>query len=916
MNKFWKQTMALFLAFALVFGTLVPVVAWAEEPANIEAPTVESKPEAPAEKETQAEPEKKLTEEETEGKETEENEELELSKENTPDAQGEPANTEKPFTVTKRAFDNESDSEVNVGKYDTFHDAVEACKQDDLKNIYIVTMNSDYTISETEDILGKTNVNILLRSVGNPAHTLSTEQEYNMISFYGGSTFETQNVVFDGKEKSQFVTSNDSTLTLGAGTVVQNFVDVKNQDGPAISLTGNSILNIKEEVIIQNNSSQLEDGKTSGVIELNQDCTLNIEGGTFENNTSNYFGGVILSFGTVNISDGIFKGNSATDGGVIGSFGKGALNITGGKFEDNTATDTGGAIRTKVKSNIEGATFRNNSAKKGGAIYSQGVATVTDSTFSSNEAKNQGGAIYQRTGQSDITNSIFEENFANKGGGAIYINFDLSEQQTTIKQSTFKKNAAVFGGGVYLGGNSKLNVTETKFTENEAAYGGGIATPSKYAQMDKEKSNLSLEQTTFTSNKALEGGGIFTSVPTEIAQSSFMENNAIVHKDDVQENPHVSGTGGAIYVADQKTTVKNSTFEKNNAGGSGGAIGVNGVTRDDQGQITDVKSDAKLEITDGTSFKSNMAKVGQGGAIYVIPYAYTDPIKSDDEKLKNELYQKLTTDSTTIFEGNTSGSGYYTPPENYEDFNHLAFEKNSFTDKPVVDEKLHKSLLNNYDVNYKNPNVTVLYDANGGAFAGGEKTKSEKHTINTGEGQDSKVEIIILSETPTRTGYTFVGWKGEDGKTYKAGEKLTIYGNRLFTAIWEETTSTPSRDERIIVDPNGGTFSDGTTGRKTYDLKAGETFVLPAEPTREGYKFIAWEGKSGTYQPGDKYTVKSGGDVFTARWEEEKKPEEKPSVKPNIKTPKGTPLTPDEIAKILAGMKKTVPAIPRAGVGK
>lgn len=62
--------------------------------------------------------------------------------------------------------------------------------------------------------------------------------------------------------------------------------------------------------------------------------------------------------------------------------------------------------------------------------------------------------------------------------------------------------------------------------------------------------------------------------------------------------------------------------------------------------------------------------------------------------------------------------------------------------------------------------------------------------------------------------------------------------------------------------------------------------------------------------------MKSGGDVFTARWEEEKKPEEKPSVTPNIKTPKGTPLTPDEIAKILAGMKKTVPAIPRAGVGK
>ena len=168
-------------------------------------------------------------------------------------------------------------------------------------------------------------------------------------------------------------------------------------------------------------------------------------------------------------------------------------------------------------------------------------------------------------------------------------------------------------------------------------------------------------------------------------------------------------------------------------------------------------------------------------------------------------------------------------------------------------------------------------------------------------------------KAPTRSGYTFQYW---EGSSYQPGDSYTVKGNHTFTAIWEGTPPTPSRDERIIVDANGGTFSDGTTGRKTYDLKAGETFVLPAAPTREGYKFIAWEGKSGTCQPGDKYTVKSGGDVFTARWEEEKKHEEKPSVKPNIKTPRGTPLTPDEIAKILAGMKKTVPAIPRAGVGK
>lgn len=42
----------------------------------------------------------------------------------------------------------------------------------------------------------------------------------------------------------------------------------------------------------------------------------------------------------------------------------------------------------------------------------------------------------------------------------------------------------------------------------------------------------------------------------------------------------------------------------------------------------------------------------------------------------------------------------------------------------------------------------------------------------------------------------------------------------------------------------------------------------------------------------------------------------KPGTDSGMKTPKGSPLTSSEIAKILASMKKTVPYIPRAGVGK
>lgn len=71
---------------------------------------------------------------------------------------------EKTFTVTTRPVDNQSAEETPVGQYDTFDDAIEACKQGNLSIQYIVTMNIDYTIPASEGVRYIQNANILLRS--------------------------------------------------------------------------------------------------------------------------------------------------------------------------------------------------------------------------------------------------------------------------------------------------------------------------------------------------------------------------------------------------------------------------------------------------------------------------------------------------------------------------------------------------------------------------------------------------------------------------------------------------------------------------------------------------------------------------------------------------------------------------------
>lgn len=136
-----------------------------------------------------------------------------------------------------------------------------------------------------------------------------------------------------------------------------------------------------------------------------------------------------------------------------------------------------------------------------------------------------------------------------------------------------------------------------------------------------------------------------------------------------------------------------------------------------------------------------------------------------------------------------------------------------------------------------------------------------------------------------------------------SGIALDLLGIKGSKKGKEEEPGTPpaSTSVSVIVDPNDGMFSDGTTDRKTYTVKIGDRFILPAAPTREGYKFTAWKAKDGTlYQPGDEYTVKRNGEVFTAQWEEEKKVQPTPAPIPK-------PQVPPHIA---------IPVIPKAGVGK
>lgn len=134
---------------------------------------------------------------------------------------------------------------------------------------------------------------------------------------------------------------------------------------------------------------------------------------------------------------------------------------------------------------------------------------------------------------------------------------------------------------------------------------------------------------------------------------------------------------------------------------------------------------------------------------------------------------------------------------------------------------------------------TIAYDANGGT------------NVPTVQSKDYGTNIVLSSVTPTRTGYTFLGWSTSSAATsatYLPGSSFTSDANTVLYAVWKPNTF------YVNYNANGGSGAPNTQ-TKTY----GNNLVLSSmKPTRPGYTFLGWStsptATSATYQPGGNFT--------------------------------------------------------------
>ena len=120
---------------------------------------------------------------------------------------------------------------------------------------------------------------------------------------------------------------------------------------------------------------------------------------------------------------------------------------------------------------------------------------------------------------------------------------------------------------------------------------------------------------------------------------------------------------------------------------------------------------------------------------------------------------------------------------------------------------------------------TITYNANGGSSVPSSQTK------------DYGTALTLSSITPTRVGYTFLGWSTSStatSATYQPSGSFTTNANTTLYAVWKANTYT------VQYNANGGS---GTMSNSSHTYDVSKTLTSNAF-TRSGYTFLGWSTSS------------------------------------------------------------------------
>ena len=254
-----------------------------------------------------------------------------------------------------------------------------------------------------------------------------------------------------------------------------------------------------------------------------------------------------------------------------------------------------------------------------------------------------------------------------------------------------------------------------------------------------------------------------------------------------------------------------------------------------------------------------------GGGKHVTLFAAWTPAKQD--KTVDILY---VANGGTFFDGNDTMQGVtdtdgiarlpLQPTREGYDFLGWSYDRDGndpvdFT-KAIVAGSGHATVYAQWK---QNNEKTVLYVANGGAFADGNETM---------EGVTDSNGVARQPLAPTREGYTFTGWTYDAAGTEPVDFTKPIPGGGQHVTFFAQWAELANNEKDVLYVANGGVFADGN--ETLQGVTDGDGVARqPLAPTREGYTFAGWTYDRDGNDPVDfSKPLVGGGDHATlfAQW--------------------------------------------------
>ena len=255
-----------------------------------------------------------------------------------------------------------------------------------------------------------------------------------------------------------------------------------------------------------------------------------------------------------------------------------------------------------------------------------------------------------------------------------------------------------------------------------------------------------------------------------------------------------------------------------------------------------------------------------GGSKHVTLFAAWTPAKQD--KTVDILY---VANGGTFFDGNDTMRGVtdtdgiarlpLQPTREGYDFVGWSYDRDGndtvdFT-KAIVAGSGHATVYAQWK---QNNEKTVLYVANGGAFADGNVAM---------EGVTDSNGVARQPLAPTREGYTFTGWTYDAAGTEPVDFTKPIPGGGQHVTFYAQWAELANNEKDVLYVANGGVFADGN--ETLQGVTDGDGVARqPLAPTREGYTFAGWTYDRDGNDPVDfSKPLVGGGDHATlfAQWD-------------------------------------------------